>query len=49
MNAVEILHEHPEQVVAAYFKDPDGNPLILADYQTDFIKAVFKRDKTRII
>ena len=49
MNAVELLHEHPEQVVAAYFKDPDGNPFILTNYQTDFIKAVIKREKTRFI
>ncbi len=49
MNAVELLNEHPEKVVAAYFKDQDGNPLILADYQTEFIKAVIKRDKTRFI
>ena len=49
MDAVELLNEHPEKVVAAYFKDQDGNPLILADYQTEFIKAVIKRDKTRFI
>ena len=46
---VSLVEEEPEKIVAAYFKDPDGNPLILANYQTEFIKAVLKRDKTRFI
>ena len=46
---VSLVEDEPEKIVAAYFKDPDGNPLILADYQTEFIKAVIKRNKTRFI
>ena len=48
-NLVKLVEDEPEKIVAAYFKDPDGNPLILADYQTEFIKAVMKRNKTRFI
>ena len=48
-NSVSLVEDEPEKIVAGYFKDPDGNPLILAPYQTEFIKAVIKRDKTRFI
>lgn len=49
MSIVNLVNEEPEKIVAAYFKDPDGNPLMLAKYQSDFIKAVIKRDKTRFM
>ena len=49
MQSVDLLRNHPEKIVAAYFKDPDGNPFILTDYQAEFIKAIIKRNKTRFI
>lgn len=49
MESIRLVNEEPEKLVAAYFKDPDGNPLVLAPYQADFIKAVIKRDNTRFI
>lgn len=49
MNLVDLVHEEPEKIVAAYFKDPDGNPLLLAKYQSDFIKSVLRREGTRFI
>jgi hypothetical protein len=30
MESIRIVNEEPEKLVAAYFKDPDGNPLVLA-------------------
>ena len=49
MQSVDLVNNEPEKLVAAYFRDPDGNPFILTDYQADFIKAVIRRDKTRFI
>jgi hypothetical protein len=49
MESIRLVNEEPEKLVAAYFKDPDGNPLVLAPYQADFIKAVIRRDNTRFI
>jgi len=45
---IEVLYEHPELVVKAYFKDRDGNPLILTEYQIEFIKAGLSRKHPRM-
>lgn len=49
MRSADLVNNEPEKIVAAYFKDPDGNPFILTKYQADFIRSVIKRDKTRFI
>lgn len=43
-----LLHE-PENIVRAFFKDKDGNPLQLAHYQADFVSSVLRRKNDRFI
>ena len=46
---INLIQNEPENIVAAYFKDQDGNPLILTNYQAEFLKKVIRRDHDRFI
>jgi hypothetical protein len=46
---LDLIYNEPEKIVAAYFKDREGNPMQLAPYQTDIIKKLIKRDCDRFI
>lgn len=48
LKALELLHEKPEIFVRSYFKDKDGNPLELAEYQIEFIKVGLSRKHPRM-
>ena len=41
-NQMKLLFNKPEVLVKAYFKDTDGNPLELAEYQVELVKEVLK-------
>jgi len=50
MKAIQqTLLQTPENIIRAYFKDKDGNPLLLTSYQSDFVKAILSGKHTRII
>lgn len=46
---ITTLLENPEDFVKSYFKDKDGQPLILTDYQIDYVRGVLSREKKKFI
>ena len=49
MTSRQLFLNEPEQLVMLYFRDRDGRQLRLAPYQSDFVKTVLTRQKTRIV
>jgi hypothetical protein len=44
MEQLQLLYSKPETLVKTYFKDKEGNPLELAEYQIELVKAVLRNE-----
>ena len=41
-NPLQLLYNQPELLVKSYFKDKDGNPLELTEYQIELVREILK-------